>query len=74
LELNAHALPESVDDTEEKKSMQKRYHELLQLEQRKQEMLEIKTRQQVVKRYFEKSTNSNDFQNNQLVLLWNKEK
>jgi hypothetical protein len=55
--------------------MKKICHELLQLEeQREEEILEMKKIQQVVKRYFDKRTNSKDFQKYQLVLLWNKEK
>jgi hypothetical protein len=55
--------------------MQKIYHELLQLEeQREHAITTISKRQQVVKRYFDKSTTLRYFQKDRLVFLWNKAK
>jgi hypothetical protein len=54
LELNALALTKYFGDKEEQSFLQKQYCELLQLgEQREQVMLAMKTRQQVVKIYFD---------------------
>jgi hypothetical protein len=75
LELNALALTRNNEDVEEQSPMQKIYHELLQLEeQREQAIMAMNKRQQVVKRYFDKRTTSKYFQKDQLVLLWNKAK
>jgi hypothetical protein len=54
--------------------MQKIYHELMQLEEkREQEIIEMNKRQ-VVKRYFNKRIAPKDFQKDKLILSWNKEK
>jgi len=51
------ALTRNVEDVEEQSPMQKIYHELLWLEeQREQAIMAMKKRQQVVKKYFDKST------------------
>jgi hypothetical protein len=66
---------EGADSRYIKSPMQKIYHEILQVEEkREQTILEMNKIQQVVKRYFDKRTTSKDFQKDQLVLLWNKEK
>jgi hypothetical protein len=55
--------------------MEKIYNDLLQLEEwREQAILAMNKRQETIKKYFDKSTNSKDFQKDQFILLWNKEK
>jgi hypothetical protein len=50
--------------------MQRRYNELLQLEdQREKLVLEMKKRKETIKKYFDKSKTSKDFQKDQLVLI-----
>jgi hypothetical protein len=75
LELNSLSLTGSVENEEEQSPMQKRYHELLQLEQqREQAMLAMKKRQQVVKIYFDKSTTSKYFQKDELTFVMEQSK
>jgi hypothetical protein len=75
VELNALTLILDGEEKEGQSPIQRRYNELLQLEeQREQAILTINKRKEVVKKYFDKSTTSKDFQKDQLVLLWNKEK
>jgi hypothetical protein len=74
MELNALALVVN-DEDEEQSPMQRRHNELLQLEeQREQAVLAMKKRQETIKKYFDKSTTAKEFQKDQLVFLWNKEK
>jgi hypothetical protein len=75
IELNALTLILDGEEKEGQSLIQRRYNELLQLEeQREQAILAINKRQEAVKKYFDKSTTSKDFQKDQLVLLWNKAK
>jgi hypothetical protein len=75
LELNALDLTRNNEDTKDQSSMQKIYHELLKLEERREHtIMAMNKREELVKKYFDKRTTSNNFHKDQLVLLWNKEK
>jgi hypothetical protein len=75
LELNALSYVVNSEDTKEISPLQRRYNQLMHMEEQRNEALrKINQRQQSIKRYFDQSASVKYFQKGQLVLLWNKAK
>jgi hypothetical protein len=75
IELNALAISTGIEDEEGITPMQARFHQLMQLEeQREHALTNIQKRQEVVKKYFDRSATVKDLCKDQFVLLWNKAK
>jgi hypothetical protein len=73
LDLNAMTYIANIEDLEEVSPFQRRYDQLMQLEEQINEALRKMTQiKQFIKKHFYQGTSAKYFQKGQLVLLWNK--
>jgi hypothetical protein len=73
LKLNTLIFMVNIEDTEDTSPTQKRINQLLKLEEERSKALNrTSQRQQIIKKYFDQSTNTKNLQKGELVLLWNK--